>query len=154
MKPIRILSIIAVVLLLMNGFLLTEILTRKPPKHPPHMDYKQQVIEQLHFDEQQIEAYGKLVQEHRILMVRLEELKGEKMAVYFNQLNQSDSSNATDVMNDIKMLEQQRIEVTYDHFASIKALCRPEQLTDFETILQKAMQMLANRNGDPRGKGH
>lgn len=154
MKPIKILSIISIVFLILNGFLVFEMLTRKPPMLPPHPDYKQQVIEQLHFDEQQIEAYGKLVQEHRILMVRLEELKGEKMAVYFNQLNQSDSSNAADLMNDIKMLEQQRIEVTYDHFADIKALCRPEQLADFETVLQKAMQMLANRNGDPRGKGH
>ena len=140
--------------MILNGFLVFEILTHKPPKHPPHPDYKKQVIEQLHFDEQQIEAYEKLVQEHRIIMVRLEELKGDKMAVYFNQLNQSDSSNAADVMNDIKMLEQQRIQVTYDHFASIKELCRPDQLSHFETVLQKAMQMLANRNGDPRGKGH
>jgi periplasmic protein CpxP/Spy len=152
MKPIRILSIIAVVLLLMNGFLLTEILTRKPPKHPPHMDYKQQVIEQLHFDEQQIEAYEKLVQEHQILMVRLEELKGEKMAVYFNQLNQNDSGNTAVLMEEITRLEQQRIQVTYDHFAAIKALCRADQLQGFEEVVQKAMQMLASRNRGPLRK--
>lgn len=138
--------------MLMNGLLVFEILTHKPPRHPRHIDYKQQVIEQLHFDEQQIEAYEKLVQEHQILMVRLEELKGEKMAVYFNQLNQNDSSNAADLMNDIKILEQQRIEVTYDHFASIKELCRPDQLSGFEEVVQKAIQMLASRNRGPEGR--
>lgn len=132
--------------MLMNGLLVFEILTHKPPRHPRHIDYKQQVIEQLHFDEQQIEAYEKLVQEHQILMVRLEELKGEKMAVYFNQLNQNDSTNAAELMAEITRLEQQRIQVTYDHFADIKALCRPDQLSGFEEVVQKAIQMLATRN--------
>ena len=132
--------------MLMNGLLVFEILTHKPPRHPRHIDYKQQVIEQLHFDEQQIEAYEKLVQEHQILMVRLEELKGEKMAVYFNQLNQNDSTHAAELMAEITRLEQQRIQVTYDHFAAIKALCRADQLQGFEEVVQKAMQMLASRN--------
>jgi protein CpxP len=152
MKPVRILSIVAVLLMLVNGFLVLHLVTkndRNGPPHPPKHVYRLSVIEALQFDETQIEAYDKLIQEHLVTMMKLEEIRGQKLAVCFDVLKTDDPSLSNSDLKELEQIERERIMVTHKHFADIKALCRPDQLAAFEEVLQKAVQMLAGRPSRP-----
>lgn len=154
MKPIKIVSAIAVLMMLLNGFLVYQIVDKKGRNRPPHHrqhSFGNSVIETLKFDQAQIEAYEKLIQEHQIVMMKLEEMRGEKLAICFDALKSDDTSLANADLKELEQIERERIMVTHKHFADVKALCRPDQLAGFDQVLQKAVQMLA---GPPKRPEH
>lgn len=146
MKPVKIVSAIAVLMMLLNGFLVYQIVSSNQRQGPPHHSkgrFGKSVIKTLKFDQAQIEAYEKLIQEHQIVMMKLEEIRGEKLAIAFDALKGDDTSLSNADLKELEQIERERIMFTHKHFADVKALCNPDQLPAFEQVLQQAVQMLA-----------
>lgn len=160
MKSAKILTVLTIVLMTMNVVLVYMLLNKNVqnrPPHPPRNGFKNEVIHAIGFDAEQAEAYEKLTVQHHIAMVKLEELRGEKLALRFAALSESAKVDADSLLRDLELLERQRVEFTYSHFEDVKAICRPDQIEAYRVVVKRAVQALlapdANRGerlGPPR----
>ena len=141
MSKLRILTLSVIGLILLNISLIVFISLHQPP-HPPkemhpylkHEGPKQLIIDQLHFDEQQINAYEKLIDEHQELIKSLDKnIRAAKNNLYA-ELNKDNSSIKDSIIQSISAYQSQ-IELThYNHFLEIKKLCKPNQINNFKLL--------------------
>lgn len=153
MRSIKILSVFTIVLMLMNVALVFVILNNKDdhrPPHPPRAGFKFEVINAIGFDEKQAEAYDELTQQHHIAMVKLEEARGEQLALRFSSLSGNDSLDEEAILRELESLERQRVEITYSHFEDVRALCRPDQIEAYNLIVKRAVQALLSPEANRR----
>ncbi len=123
-------------LLLINLLLILFLLLGKG--HGPHRQPKEIIIERLHFDDEQVGAYLKLIHYHRSTVDALDDsIAGIKKGLYSSLSTQPVTADSLQTVTSRIAALQQQIENThYRHFADIKALCRPDQLKDFEDLSQ------------------
>jgi periplasmic protein CpxP/Spy len=140
MSKLRLLSFAVIALLVMNLALVGFLLLRKPPLPPGERPSiakegpKSRIIEQLHFDADQVIQYQKLIDEHKASIKTLrDDIRGTKSQLY-QTLNEADGGRNDSLI--VKLGElQKNIETThYNHFKEIKKLCKPDQLEYFNTL--------------------
>lgn len=131
MSKLKILQIAVIGLLLINMTALALLFFGRPG-HSLHDRSGREgpadiIIERLHFDQQQVQAYDKLIHQHRSAIRRLDaEIRETKNALYNTLTN--DSLQAKDSLQVKLGALQKEIEtVHYDHFLDIKKLCKPSQ---------------------------
>lgn len=152
MTKIKILSIAVISLLVLNIGLIVFLLLHKPPferKGGP----KELIIQQLHFNDEQIDEYEKLIEEHQLKIKGLDKsIKDAKNTLYL-QLN-NDSSLLKDSLLQLLSNYQLQIEtVHYNHFIDIKKLCEPEQIKNFEALTKDLSKHFSrNKNHPPQKK--
>jgi periplasmic protein CpxP/Spy len=138
-----------VVLLLSNIVLISFILSRKVKRgHEP----KEKVIEILDLDVNQRKDYEELITAHRASMrAKRDALFGLKNELY-TQLSKPMQDQQTDsLLTAISMLQKEVEMINYDHFSDIRALCRPDQMDDFNTLAQELAQIFKpEKHGPPR----
>lgn len=104
------------------------------------------VIEKLHFDENQIEAYDKTIKIHQEDIRNLDDsIRSTKNELY--QLLNSDTIDS--VQKDSLFLKlanyQKQIETThFNHFLEIKKLCKKEQLSDYENLTEELSKLFSH----------
>lgn len=128
MNKIKLLQIGIVFLFLLNICLLLFIKIGKPHLEIGPRDI---LIKKLHFDNQQINDYDKLINRHRKEISEAQsELMTHKQALY-KMLNY-ENENKDSMMNVIAIDQSQIEKIHYTHFEQIKKLCRKDQLKYFD----------------------
>ena len=138
-----------VVLLLSNIVFISFILSRKGKRgHEPN----EKVIEILHLDVNQRKDYEELITAHQASMrAKRDALFGLKNELY-TQLSKPMQDQQTDsLLTAISMLQKEVEMINYDHFSDIRALCRPDQMDNFNTLAQELAQIFKpEKQGPPR----
>ncbi len=149
MKRENILMAFIVLLVVMNGAVLFYFLTGRqipPPRHD------KRIIEALHFDDLQQQEFEKLKFGHRDQMNRLDDAFNGLLKDYFETLASGNTSMRDSLANELGKIEQQRVNITWDHFNDLKKLCKPEQAEDFNNFLPELIRFIVQRgpkNGPP-----
>lgn len=133
MSKIKILSIISIGLLGVNIVLIWFLVAHKPNR-PDRDGPKRKVIEKLHFDKNQIEAYEKLIEWHRSEIRKSDERMLELKQSLYALLTNEASSTKDSLIAEIGKLQVAIENVHYTHFQDIKKLCKPEQDNYFEAL--------------------
>lgn len=131
----RLLAIALAVLLVLNGISVALLLRRNGPPPPPRGDRpKTIVIERLGFDADQVKRYEELIARHRsIVDAKNRELLQAQQAL-FADLRMPDPAHRDSLAALIGRLQAEVQRAHYDHFAQVRALCRPDQLPRFDAL--------------------
>ena len=123
----------------------------EPPKEfghkPPNLG---RLIEQeLHFDAQQKEKLGELIDSHRAQTRKLDEQIKKIRGTYYESLadNQYTLAQQNQLLQQLGQLQMRIEKGRWQHFMAIKKLCRPEQLDDFSELTKELVRALP---GGPR----
>jgi periplasmic protein CpxP/Spy len=153
MKKEKILWASILVLIALNVACLAFILLRRPER--PHKKFDKMVIEHLKLDDEQIARFNQLKHTHRMQMDRIDEKMKGPFEQYFGLLNGNRNSSVEDSLESvIAALYKQKVDLTYSHFAEIKAMCSPEQQKNMALLVPSLMQVISvNKKNEPgRGK--
>jgi hypothetical protein len=153
MNKNKLLIISVVVLVLLNITLIIVLILGNSPR-PPHMQEHQNpqeiIIEKLHFDELQINAYNELIAEHRELIGNKEhEMRIAKEALY-HSLSSDNQDEKDELIAKINILQKDFEEIHYNHFLEIKKLCKPEQIQDYNELTNELAKIFSRHPKPPR----
>ena len=154
MKPPRQrwLLVLVAILLLTNIATLSIYWFKKPnheggPGHDPGNREKrmgQFMVDQMKFDSTQAAAYWKL-RDTMIATQRpvIDSMRDAKKR-FFDLLNQSNTTDSALITrsNEIAALQKRLDLATYRHFQHVRALCRPDQLQKFDTVIKEIVNRM------------
>ena len=139
----KFLTILCIGLLLSNILLVGFMLLHKPGRSDKHGGPKEQIIKILALDDAQKQAYLAIVDTHHQSVRKqgqaIEELKNR----LYLKLNKSDRDTATtdSLINQLGQMHR-NIELThFNHFADIKALCKPDQMDKYAKLTEELTRL-------------
>ncbi len=141
-----------VALLLLNGGVLFFLLTQPKPPHPGRRGEgpKHLIIERLHLDAGQTDAYEKLVRQHQNdIRAKEREMHDTKRHLYAS-LQNAEAPAKDSLAQRIGQLQVDIEHIHFNHFQDIKTLCRPEQMADFNALAGELADYFS-RTGRRRG---
>jgi Spy/CpxP family protein refolding chaperone len=159
----HILSVLVVLLVCINLTTLATIWLNKPfdAMKAQQAGPKQMIIERLHFNEQQQQAFSFLVDEHREQMKALRRsILESKEAFYANLGNEeADSAETYAHIADISRFEQQAGKITFEHFRKVRSICDPRQKREFDKVIGGLLRSMTpgshhEQFGSPPGGPH
>jgi hypothetical protein len=133
----RLLAIAVTLLLVLNGITVAMLLKgHHPPDGPPPGDRpKVMVIERLGLDEGQVERYEALIAQHRVAIGEKDAAIRAARTALFTDLREVDASHRDSLVTVITDLQAAVERLHYDHFAEVRALCRPDQRPRFDALI-------------------
>jgi hypothetical protein len=151
MNKQKLLIISVSVLFLLNcgtiGFLFLSKKNKPESKRMP----KEIVIEKLHFDKSQIAEYDKVILLHQQKIRSLDDsirISKNKLYQLLNENSNVDSGKDNLIMTLANY--QKQIELThFNHFMEIKAICRKDQLADFENLTEELSKIFSHPKKRP-----
>ncbi len=145
MTRTRLLSIAVVALVVLNLTTLGVLFFRRPPHpHGRHEGPRAIIIERLQLDADQVKVYEGLIRDHR---GKIEELDRHMLELR-GRLYDAEYPLSADSIISLIGETQSTIERTHtDHFARIRAICRPDQLPLFDSMTKDLAGFF--RNGPP-----
>lgn len=143
MNKLRIVSLIAIVLFIMNMVLLGYIKMRKGPGHDGP---RNAIIERLHFDKDQVTQYDALIAHHRTAIRSAEEeIRELKNQLYAQLVTDNEITDKQDSLIAKMVNVQTRIEYIHlTHFLEIKKCCKPEQIPYFGELTKEIAQLFTH----------
>lgn len=108
--------------------------------HPPHglqhPGPKRLIMEKLHFDRAQKQAYEKLIRAHRTKIDSLDrEIRFCKNELYsLLKNNATDTANQNKLMSKLGELQMQVEQTHFNHFTDIRKLCHADQIDDYNEL--------------------
>lgn len=147
MNKTKLLSVAVIALLVLNFGILGFLFLSK--KHEPNGRKIPSVIviEKLHFDENQIVEYEKIIREHKHLIRNLDDSIKETKNELYQLLNEEKIDSAQKDSMYLKLANyQKQIETThFNHFLEIKKLCKKEQLADYKNLTEELSRIFSNK---------
>ena len=133
MNKTKLLTIAVIVLIILNVSTLVFIAySRTMHRGPRHQDEgpRQEVIAQLHFDKQQQQQYGKLIEKHQKIISQLDrKILETKNRLYLQLIKTSVDNQVEDSLITVIVGYQKQIEEAhFKHFHDLKKICKPGQL--------------------------
>ncbi len=134
--------LIIVLLVVCNGILGFLLFSKPAPPAPPEQPYhkppREVVAEKLNFSEEQIQAYDKLIEEHKSKVKAIDmELHLLKKSLFTSILQENTELLAEEVASQIANM-QKKIELLHvQHLLDVKALCNPDQQAGFEEVIKE-----------------
>jgi periplasmic protein CpxP/Spy len=109
-----------------------------------HHGPRNEIIEKLHLDEQQVVKYYALIHKHRKAIEHAEhQLQIQKQKLYSNlEAPFSDS-----ILNEILKVETKIEHIHFNHFKDIEKLCKPNQKKYFKELNQEIANLFSPRKG-------
>jgi len=132
-------------LLISNMLLVAFILLKKPPQHS---GLRNLIIERLKFDENQIQQYDELISQHRRQIREKRHEMTDLKTQYYSLLKNEDKKNGDLLINEIGKLSMETEKINYKHFQDIKRICRPDQMKNFDNLIDD-FENLFNRPDKP-----
>lgn len=144
MKKNKLLILSVIVLITINLVLVAFILFRAP-HHPKHGGPRNIIIERLQFDNNQIDQYDVFIKKHRSDITSIEEqiLTNKNQLYSLLQEEKVDTLKRDSLIALISELHIQIENVNFNHFGEIKSLCTPEQLNDFNLLVNEIAQLFS-----------
>ncbi|MGB5071333.1 MAG: hypothetical protein WBO28_10300 [Flavobacteriales bacterium] len=140
MSKIRALTIAVVVLILLNVALVAFFASHGGPPPRP-VGPKRIIIERLHFDTSQVNAFELAITAHQNQVQDQETEQKRLRNVLYALLQETDRNGADSIASAIGAV-QARIELIHlKHFEAIEAICRPEQKADFTALSHELSQL-------------
>jgi Spy/CpxP family protein refolding chaperone len=169
MKPPRQrwLLVLVAILLLTNIATLSIYWFKKPnheggPGHEPGNREKrmgQFMVDQMKFDATQEAAYWKLRDSMMATQRPVVDSMRDAKKKFFDLLNQSDATDSALITrsNEIADLQKRLDLATFRHFQNVRAICRPDQLQKFDTVIKEIVNRMTpfrrmNKQGDSTEK--
>jgi periplasmic protein CpxP/Spy len=144
MSRLKLITYIAFGLLIINLTLIVFLILGNP-KHPRHGGPKEIIIERLHFDAAQTEAYSKLITEHRSSITEKEQAVLKlKNRLYELLRVEVVHSEKMEIERELGELQIQIEDIHFKHFQNIKELCRPEQMKDYKILIQDIAELFSH----------
>lgn len=153
MSKAKLLWIAVIALLLLNFGILAFLFLSK--KHEPmgRKMPREIIIEKLHFNENQIVDYDKIIKQHQETIKKIDDsIRNAKDKLY--QLLNDETVNTVKKDSLFSKLAnyQKQIETThFNHFLEIKKLCNKEQLQDYKNLTQE-LGHLFSQHRKPRNE--
>ena len=145
MSKSKLITLFAILMAALN-LILVFFLWNKKPHHPRWEGPKQVIIEKLNFDENQVQAYELLIEQHQIKGQELNSEIGNFKKQLYQTLLSKDLVAKDSLMNEIDLKKQEIEEMNYSHFQELKALCSPEQEEAFVLLVDELGRLF---NGGP-----
>ena len=144
-------GIVALLVALNITILLVVLGKAQPPQdfghRPPNL--RSFIEQELHFDAQQKEKLGELIDSHRAQTRKLDEQIQKIRGTYYESLadNQYTLAQQNQLLQQLGQLQMRIEKGRWQHFMAIKKLCRPEQMDDFSALTKELVRALP---GGPR----
>ena len=154
MSKLKLVSVAAIVLLLINLCMVGFLFLGRPPRgqggpSPFEQGPKNKIIDLLHFDKAQVEKYEELIKQHRTSVRLLDERIREAKSNLYQALNEKESGAKDSLVNLLGELQKQIENVHYNHFLEIKRLCKTNQLAYFNDLSGNLVDFF-----NPEKQGH
>lgn len=144
--------IIAVVILLVMNLALVGFMFLKKPSHHKHHAPKSIIIETLQLDQDQINAYEKLIKTHHETIMGLDEQLSAKKNQLYALLKQDSTGNSeSELLAGISALQSDIEKTNLNHFRDIKMLCNAEQLPKFNELTEEIQKLFKPKSRKNRG---
>jgi hypothetical protein len=141
MSKTKVLTILVIALIGLNIITLSSRIWHKPPGN--RAGPKQIIIDKLHLDEQQVQTYAVLIEEHKLgIEEKTNEMNLAKNAL-FECLKQDHDAEKLKLISRIGMLQSEIEHIHYQHFDGLKKICRPEQMADFNKLTEELAKLFA-----------
>lgn len=146
MKKETLLTVAVIALLLLNFGILGFLLLRRsgPPEAGGRRKLDRQIVETLQLTSTQQQQFDQLKSAHHALMVANNQAYRVALGHYFDLLKndtvvpaQRDSLQAI-----LTKLQNERVDVTFQHFTDLKNLCTAEQRPSFNELLPNLLQVM------------
>ncbi|OQP51358.1 hypothetical protein A4H97_27680 [Niastella yeongjuensis] len=147
--------LVLVAILLLTNIATLSIYWIKKPNHdggpgrePGNREKRmgQFMVDQMKFDATQEASYWKL-RDSMITIQRpvMDSIRDAKKS-FFDLLNQPDATDSALIArsNQIADLQKKLDLVTFRHFQNVRALCRPDQLQKFDTVIKEIVNRMTN----------
>lgn len=109
-----------------------------------HHGPRNEIIERLHLDDEQIVKYDALIRSHRKAIESAEhQLQSQKQQLYSN-LEEPFSDS---ILNEILKLEAKIEHIHFSHFKDIEKLCKPDQKKYFKELNREIARLFSPRKG-------
>ena len=125
--------IFAFLLLCLNAVLLTFIFFKKPHARN-HGGPKNEIIERLNFDKEQVLAYELLIETHRHDVQGLNQLIRDLKGEMYSTLHQENEKVSAGILQIIGEKQMEMEEVHFNHFIDLKEICREDQMDQFKKL--------------------
>ncbi len=143
----KLLYIFLILLVIMNVALLF-MLIKKPHKQPrPSRNF---LAKELQFDEDQIERFRFLDQEHRHFMRRFDDDIKRSKDFLFNSFSKPNFSSDS-IIKKIGILEAEKEQEVFTFFKQVRKLCTEEQAKKFDKVIKNALHKQRRRPPGRRG---
>ncbi|MEP7196349.1 MAG: hypothetical protein ABI851_07490 [Saprospiraceae bacterium] len=145
MNRMKLLGGISIALLLINLFLVWQILShnsRLGRKEEP----KKVIIKRLDLDDKQVEEYEKLINWHKEkIHIADDQMMAIKNELYSSLQNGKQTSSNDSLINSIGQLQMSIEQINYKHFQDIRNLCRPDQQKLFDSLSGDITKLFATK---------
>ena len=111
-------------------------------KHDSHGP-REAVIRQLNFDDQQIKKYDEFIEKHQSEIRPLHDSLMSMKKTLYGLLKTNPTGNPDSIVQQMISFQKQIEIAHYHHFSDVKALCRPEQLNEFEKLTDEMSNFFA-----------
>lgn len=148
MNKITLLYVLVIGLILANIYFVFQ-QAQRGPGGLMRGDFKKEVIKELKFDKLQSESFELLAKAHHERILALEDsILAAKEAYYLNTLHKADTLQAKKDLNLILELHRSMEAVNVAHFKDLRALCKGEQLNEFDRMIPRFAKFF-RRNPPP-----
>lgn len=141
MNKTSLLTVAVIVLFLMNIGMIAFLIFTKPPRPEEGRgregNPKQVIIERLHFDREQVEQYEALILQHRQEIRTAGDAIEQTKKELYSTLSAPDAAVEDSLIGVIGGLLERIEHAHFKHVLAIKALCRPEQIKDFNEFSEE-----------------
>lgn len=143
MNKIKLISLIAVGLLISNLLLAGFIMFRRPP-HPPHDGPRNIIIDKLHFDEAQVKAYDVMIKGHQDSIRQAQDnIRSLKNELYSLLPAGTNNTGKDSLIEQLGALQIKIENIHYHHFEDIKKLCHEDQQIAFADLTKEIAALFA-----------
>jgi len=138
MKRETLLTLTTCALLVINIGTLVYLIAGKPEERPRgNRVVDKLIIEGLKLNETQIGQFEELKHDHRSQINEVERRERKLQKVYFELLQQEkpDHAVADSVSQLLGAIQEEKLQITFDHFSDLKGICSPEQKVLFDSLI-------------------
>lgn len=152
MNKTKFITIIAVGLFIANLVLCTFLIMGKLHNDRMRVNPKEVVIKTLQFDEAQVKAYDKIIKTHQnAVNAEQEKIQVLKKNLYQSLANEAMTTAKDSLIKEISLTYLAIENTNYQHFAALKKLCKPEQMTNYSTLMDRIAEVFNfNKNEKTR----
>lgn len=102
------------------------------------------ISDKLNFDEAQRLLFVASAKSHNEEMMKLNHQQMKAMNEYFSLLKseQIDEDQKATAFENLKEIEGKKVSITYNHFEELKSICKEDQLSEFDEVVNQVIPML------------
>jgi len=152
MKEVQFYKYAAGALLLLNLTILAFFLLNAPP--PPRQpgdkaqNFLSRATEILQLDKEQRISFEQFAKKHKQQMDSLAREQNALLKPYFQSIvAPSEHTSSPAILDQVLLLEQEKISTTLHHFQDIKSMLNEDQQVDFEHFMNQALELILLKSG-------